>query len=306
MIKFEDVLQKRRPDLVIVFGDVNSTLACALSSVKLHIPVAHVEAGMRSFDRTMPEEINRVLTDHISDYLFTTSRYDDSNLKKEGIQEDRIHLVGNVMMDSLKTYANQAQDKRSKILASIGFENADRIESYALMTLHRPSNVDERGVFMAILSALAEVSKAVPIIFPAHPRTRQRIQEFGFGDLVSFFDEGAELKREILQGRINVIPPLGYLDFIGLAAAARMVLTDSGGIQAETTLLGVPCLTLRENTEWTITLEQGTNHLVGIDPGKIKEKAFSILESESQPSQVPELWDGRTSKRIAKILADRL
>jgi len=300
MMRYEEVLIASRPDLVVVFGDVNSTLACALSAVKLHIPVSHVEAGLRSFDRTMPEEINRLLTDHISDYLFTTSTYDNSNLSREGISREKIHLVGNIMLDTLSRYLDKA--KKSAILARLGLRVGGCIHPYALMTLHRVSNVDDRKVFSRILSGLDQAKQQLPILFPAHPRTVQRIKEFGLAEYFHVFDAAAEPLTLDEPEKIIIFPPQGYLDFTCLMAHAALVLTDSGGIQPETTFLGVPCLTLRENTEWTVTLEQGTNRLVGVDPDRIRGETQEILKSDRPSPQVPEFWDGRTAVRIGEII----
>ncbi len=300
MICYEDILIAQPPDLVVVFGDVNSTLACALSAVKLNIPVAHVEAGLRSFDRTMPEEINRLLTDHISDYLFTTSKYDDANLRREGILPEKIHLVGNIMLDTLSRYLDKA--KQSVILERLGLKTGDLIRPYALMTLHRVSNVDDPDVFSSILSGLEQIKQQVPFLFPAHPRTVQRIEKFGLKDYFNILPSaGTSLSFDDPQ-KIAIFPPQGYLDFTCLLAHAAFVLTDSGGIQPETTFLGVPCLTLRENTEWTITIEQGTNLLVGVDPERIRAQTQRILEIDRPSTKIPEYWDGRTAVRIREIM----
>jgi UDP-N-acetylglucosamine 2-epimerase (non-hydrolysing) len=285
MTEFEPVVLNEKPDWVVVVGDVNSTIACSLVCAKLGIKVAHVEAGLRSGDRSMPEEVNRILTDSISDLLFTTSQDADENLKHSGIPAEKIRFVGNVMIDSLLDHLKLAE--RSSIRGELGIKGND----YAVLTLHRPSNVDERKTFEAILDALVEISQRLPIIFPVHPRTRSRIDEFGFGDKVA-------------NSGIRLIDPLGYLDFMRLYSGARLVLTDSGGLQEETTVLGIPCLTLRNNTERPITIQMGTNILVGTDPEKIKTTAFESLER--QPSQagakIPPLWDGKTAGRICDEL----
>jgi UDP-N-acetylglucosamine 2-epimerase (non-hydrolysing) len=245
--RFEKVLFKEKPDLVLVAGDVNSTLACSLAASKLNIKVAHIEAGLRSFDRRMPEEINRILTDHLSDLLFTTCEDAGRNLAKEGIARDKAFLVGNVMVDTL-LYCMK------KDLHAIG-----RMPEYAVVTLHRPSNVDDRDTFERISRSLCEIAKSIPIIFPVHPRTRRQIKRFGLG--------------KYYEGNIKLLDPLGYLDFINLYPKAKMVLTDSGGLQEETTVLDIPCLTIRENTERPITIKDGTNTLVGTDEKKIIEEA---------------------------------
>ena len=285
MLAFEPVLLEQEPELVLVVGDVNSTLACTLVAAKLHIPVAHVEAGLRSFDRTMPEEINRVLTDQIADLLFTTERDADENLRREGVAEERIHFVGNVMIDTLLRHK-----ERSLALDALGRYGLEP-HGFALLTLHRPSNVDVPEVLAGILDALAEIQARLPIIFPAHPRTVKKIQEFGFEERLAAMPD------------LRVTEPLGYLEFLNLMANARLVLTDSGGIQEETTILGVPCLTLRENTERPVTVTEGTNTIVGNDPGRIVTEALAILDGKGKAGQVPELWDGRAAERIRLLLA---
>jgi UDP-N-acetylglucosamine 2-epimerase (non-hydrolysing) len=284
MIAFEPVLIEYRPDLVVVVGDVNSTLACALVATKLHVPIAHVEAGLRSFDRAMPEEINRILTDQIADLLFTTERGANENLLREGIPEQRIHFVGNVMIDTLLRH--KARALALNILEPIGLTPDD----YVLLTLHRPSNVDVRKVLEGMLDALTEIQNTLPILFPAHPRTMKRIQEFGF-----------EERLAAMPG-LRLVEPLGYLEFLNLMANARLVLTDSGGIQEETTILGVPCLTLRKNTERPITVAQGTNTIVGSDPERIVSEALLVLNGKERKGQVPELWDGKAASRIVRII----
>ena len=291
MLAFEPVVLEQKPDLVLVVGDVNSTLACALVATKASfgkfrtgIPVAHVEAGLRSFDRTMPEEINRVLTDQIADLLFTTERDANDNLLREGVPEEKIHFVGNVMIDTL------LQHKERALALDIPGEYGLEPGQYALLTLHRPSNVDVPEVLSGILDALAEIQARLPIIFPAHPRTVKRIQEFGLEEkLAAMLD-------------LRVTEPLGYLEFLNLMANARLVLTDSGGIQEETTILGVPCLTLRENTERPVTVTQGTNTIVGCDPKRIVTEASAILDGKGKVGHVPELWDGQAARRIVQTL----
>jgi UDP-N-acetylglucosamine 2-epimerase (non-hydrolysing) len=286
MERFEPVVLREKPDWVLVVGDVNSTLACALVCIKLGVKVAHVEAGLRSRDRTMPEEINRLLTDQIADLLFTPSRDADDNLRAEGIPEERIRFVGNIMIDSL--FKQLARSKESTIRDRLGVSDKD----YAVLTLHRPANVDERKTFTRILDALEEIGRRIPIVFPVHPRTRKKIADFGLGERI-----------ENASG-LRMIEPLGYLDFLNLYSQARLVLTDSGGIQEETTVLGIPCLTLRENTERPITVDMGTNTIVGTDPEKITTEAFAALDgSTNRNHQVPPLWDGYTADRILAALS---
>jgi UDP-N-acetylglucosamine 2-epimerase (non-hydrolysing) len=287
MERFEPVLLREKPDWVLVVGDVNSTLASALVCAKLGIKVGHVEAGLRSHDRTMPEEINRLLTDQIADLLFTPSQDADENLRAEGIPDERIRFVGNIMIDSL--FRQLARAKESTIRQDLGVADQD----YAVLTLHRPSNVDNPDDFARILQALEEIGQSVPIIFPVHPRTRKSITEFGFGE------------RLEANGTLRLVEPLGYLDFLGLYSRARLVLTDSGGLQEETTVLGIPCLTLRENTERPITVEMGTNTIVGTDPEKITNAAFAALNgSIIKDRRVPPLWDGQTADRILDALLE--
>ena len=284
MERFEPVVLQEKPDWVLVVGDVNSTLACALVCVKLGVKVAHVEAGLRSRDRTMPEEINRLLTDQIADLLFTPSADANENLLLEGIPAERIRLVGNVMIDSL--FKHLERSRQSQIKDQLGLAQ----KSYAVLTLHRPANVDEPVVFGRILAALERVSKQLPIVFPVHPRTRKTIAQLGF-----------EQRIERITN-LRLIDPLGYLDFLSLYSGARLVLTDSGGIQEETSVLGIPCLTLRENTERPITVTRGTNKVVGNDPEKIVTAAFAALEEKTKPSVSIPLWDGHTAERIVAAL----
>ena len=285
MERFEPVVLQEKPDWVLVVGDVNSTLACALVCSKLGIKVAHVEAGLRSRDRTMPEEINRLLTDQIADLLFTPSPDADENLRAEGIPDERIRFVGNIMIDSLMKQLERA--KESTIRSSLGVAEKD----YAVLTLHRPSNVDNRETLGRILDSLEDIAQRLPIIFPLHPRTRKTIAEFGLAGRI-----------EAIKS-LSLIDPLGYLDFLRLYSGARLVLTDSGGIQEETTVLGIPCLTLRENTERPITVEMGTNTIVGTDRKRITGAAFAALNnSATQNHRVPPLWDGQTAGRILDAL----
>jgi UDP-N-acetylglucosamine 2-epimerase (non-hydrolysing) len=289
MQQFEPVVLAQQPDWVLVVGDVNSTLACALVCSKLGVPVAHVEAGLRSRDRTMPEEVNRVLTDQLSELLLTPSADADRNLLNEGIPPERIRLVGNVMIDSLLKQLKRADE--SRVREELGLAGSD----YAVVTLHRPSNVDDPEVLRGILSALTHISQSLPVVFPIHPRTRKNLEEFGL--------LGSHAEEE----RVRFVEPLGYLDFLRLYSGARLVLTDSGGIQEETTALGVPCLTLRENTERPVTVELGTNRVVGTDPERIVAEAARALAKDmrSQAPRVPPLWDGRTAGRILDALLER-
>ncbi len=284
MLAFEPVVVEQKPDWVVVVGDVNSTLACALVARKLGVKVAHVEAGLRSFDRDMPEEINRILTDQLADLLLTPSADGDANLLREGLAPERIVRVGNVMIDTLLQQVERAQT--SPILRTLELTP----QSFGVVTLHRPSNVDAPETLRGILTALGEIAAELPLIFPAHPRTQARLREFNLA---------------VPKG-MRVLDPLGYLDFLRLWGNAKLVLTDSGGLQEETTALGIPCLTLRENTERPITIEQGTNRLVGCDPAQIKQTAFAVLRGELKlAGRVPELWDGRTAERIVDALLAR-
>ena len=287
MERFEPVVIEERPDWVLVVGDVNSTIACALVCVKLGIKVGHVEAGLRSRDRTMPEEINRLLTDQISDLLFTPSQDGDVNLLAEGIPSERIRFVGNVMIDSLLSHLDRA--RKSSIRSQLNLDG----NNYSVLTLHRPSNVDNRETFERILAALENISLRLPVIFPVHPRTRKTIVQLGLNDRVA-----------AIKG-LQLIDPLGYIDFLGLYSTASLVMTDSGGLQEETTALGIPCLTLRENTERPITVDLGTNVVVGTDTSRIIAAASKALDSERQTSpQQPPLWDGRTADRILDVLQE--
>jgi UDP-N-acetylglucosamine 2-epimerase (non-hydrolysing) len=287
MMAFEPIVLKEKPDWVLVVGDVNSTIACALVCAKLGVKVAHVEAGLRSRDRTMPEEINRILTDAISDLLLTTSPDADENLKAEGIDAHKIRFVGNVMIDSLIYSLKLAEN--STVREDLNLTGKD----YAVLTLHRPSNVDERETLSGLLDAICEISQKIPIIFPAHPRTKGRISEFGFSG-------------KIENSNLKLIEPLGYLDFMRLYSGARLVLTDSGGLQEETTALSIPCLTLRENTERPITISMGTNKLVGTNPEKIRQAAFEVLSENDSATdkKIPLLWDGKAAERICNALVE--
>lgn len=297
MKRFEPVLAAERPDVVLVVGDVNSTAACALTAAKLCIPVAHVEAGLRSFDRAMPEEINRLVTDALSDILFTTEAAADENLRREGHPDDHIFFVGNVMVDSL--HWCRALARSSTILDRLRL--TDR--GYAVVTLHRPSNVDTPAALERVLRALAVLSRDTPVVFPAHPRTRTRISDF---NLDAYFCPLDEARGPQADGRITLLGPAGYVDFFRLMSSARLVLTDSGGIQEETTCLGIPCLTLRENTERPVTVCQGTSTLVGNDTDRIIAAAGTALNGSRPTAQVPPLWDGHAAERIAQILVERV
>ncbi|NOY86871.1 MAG: UDP-N-acetylglucosamine 2-epimerase (non-hydrolyzing) [Deltaproteobacteria bacterium] len=306
MVAFEKVLLKDRPDLVVVVGDVNSTIACSLTAKKLGVPVAHVEAGLRSFDMGMPEEINRILTDRISDLLFVTEESGIRNLKNEGVPDDRVHFVGNVMIDTL--LENLQRIDTGDWQPSEGIrELVDSFEDYAVLTLHRPSNVDRKETFAPVWRVISDVGRRIPIIFPVHPRTRAKMEEFGLS-----------------VENVRTIEPIGYMDMLWAVRGAKMVLTDSGGLQEETTVLGVPCVTIRENTERPSTIEIGTNYLAGTDPEKILSIANEILGGEEQSrvqrpesrgeeqskvqspegkkGRIPPLWDGKAAERIVEIL----
>jgi UDP-N-acetylglucosamine 2-epimerase (non-hydrolysing) len=280
LVGIEDLLVAQRPEVLLLVGDVNSTLAASLAAAKLLIPIAHVEAGLRSGDRSMPEEINRLVTDTLSTWCFTTEPAGGANLRREGIAEEKIHHVGNVMIDTLR--ANQAQANELDTLERLGLEAG----GYALLTLHRPSNVDDRDTLSGLFEALEEIHRELPVVFPVHPRTSAAI-------------------RDLLGGKepaLQLLEPQGYLDFLRLMSQAKFVLTDSGGIQEETTALGVPCLTMRDSTERPITIEEGTNILVGSHADAVRNAARGILDGETKTGRVPDLWDGRASARIADVL----
>ncbi len=324
MKRFEPVVVKEQPDVVLVVGDVNSTIACTLVASKLEYPggnrlgrrrplLAHVEAGLRSGDRTMPEEINRILTDALSDLHFTTEPDAQEHLIREGIAKSRIHFVGNTMVDTLLKHRRHAE--QSRILDQLGLAKTQggenqpdalirsaslKARAYAVVTLHRPSNVDHPEAFREILEALTAVGTHLPIIFPVHPRTQARIREFGLGAQIAFADVGTE--TPVGQSGIRCIEPQGYLDFLCLTSNATLVLTDSGGIQEETTVLGVPCVTLRENTERPVTITHGTNVLVGTKKSHIIDGGLKKLHDRG-PHRVPELWDGHAGERIIRILS---
>jgi len=295
MRRLEPVLETLKADLVLVVGDVNSTLAAALTAAKLHIPIAHVEAGLRSGDRTMPEEINRLLTDAISDVLFVTEASGRENLLREGIPAEKVHFVGNVMIDALE--AARSRWEKSSILSRLGLAPGD---PYAVLTLHRPSNVDDPLTLMSFLDAFQELARQVPIVFCLHPRVKQRLLRQGY------LARTMPLSREPLHLKgIAYLDPVGYLDFVALMSRARLVLTDSGGVQEETTFLGIPCLTLRDTTERPATVTHGTNRIVGPDPSRIVDEALRTLDGCPQRNGPPPLWDGRTAERIVRILVER-
>ncbi|MGD9488989.1 MAG: non-hydrolyzing UDP-N-acetylglucosamine 2-epimerase [Calditrichaceae bacterium] len=284
MMEFEQVLLAEKPDLVVVVGDVNSTAACSIVAAKLGVRVAHVEAGLRSFDRTMPEEINRILTDAISDFLFVTEQSGLMHLKNEGINDSKVHFVGNVMIDSLVYFLEKA--RQSKIMNELNLDQ----KNFALVTLHRPSNVDNKDHFLNLLHAFEVIEKDINIVFPIHPRSRKMIASFG-------------LQKKVDQMKnLMILEPMGYLDFMNLMQNAKLVLTDSGGIQEETTYLGTPCITLRENTERPVTIEVGTNVMVGNDTNRIIAEAQKVISGNGKHGRIPDLWDGKAAERIVKIL----
>jgi UDP-N-acetylglucosamine 2-epimerase (non-hydrolysing) len=276
MVEFEKVCWEEKPDLVLVVGDVNSTMACTIVAAKLQVPVAHVEAGLRSFDRAMPEEINRVVTDSLASLLFTTSRDADDNLKREGVDASKIFFVGNVMIDTLLKHRQKA--------AALSIDKPKR---YALVTLHRPSNVDDPKVLRPIIEAIHEISQSMPVLFPVHPRTAKSIESFG-----------------LPMDGIRTMDPVGYLEFLNLEAGASVVLTDSGGLQEETTILGVPCLTLRRNTERPVTVTHGTNIIVGTDKARILDAFLRVSSGDWKPAGPPELWDGHAAERIVRVIRE--
>jgi UDP-N-acetylglucosamine 2-epimerase (non-hydrolysing) len=290
LINFEKVCLQERPELVLVVGDVNSTLACALAAKKLGIRIAHVEAGLRSGDMSMPEEINRLCTDAISDFLFTTDRFAGDNLRREGVKDEYIFFVGNVMIDTL--FRQREAAGKLNVARRVGVEG----RKYALLTLHRPSNTDERSVLEGLVQAVLAISQELPVVFPIHPRTSKALETHGLKHL---------LGGDATSCGIIVIEPLSYLEFLCLLEGARLVLTDSGGLQEETTALGIPCLTLRKNTERPITCSEGTNMLVGQNPEVIISAANQILERDSPPAVQLEKWDGRAAERIVRILFDQ-
>tara|TARA_B110000014_G_scaffold264397_1_gene265637 strand:- start:11810 stop:12904 length:1095 start_codon:yes stop_codon:yes gene_type:complete len=288
MVEFEKICIEHRPSLVVVVGDVNSTLACAIVASKMHIATAHVEAGLRSGDMAMPEEVNRLVTDAISDILLTPSRDADQNLLKEGRKEDDIYFVGNIMIDSL--FETLGSVGKTSILSDLDLETGE----FGVLTMHRPSNVDDRQKLLGILGALREICKSVRLVFPVHPRTSNKIVEFR---LMSEFED---------IDNLTMIEPVGYLDFIALVSESKIVITDSGGIQEETTALGIPCITMRENTERPITVSQGTNRIVGTNPSSIISEVKSSLNKSSEKPTIPEYWDGKTAKRIVDVFETRM
>jgi len=291
MKRFEPVMDELKPDTILVVGDVNSTIACALVAVKKGVPVIHVEAGLRSGDRSMPEEINRVLTDQISDLLLTTERSAEANLLREGISADKVHFVGNVMIDTLRYNLSNAVSAEETISSCQG--TVDISSGYGLLTLHRPANVDDPVVLERLLRTLVGLAEHLPLLFPVHPRTTQCIESAGLNQLVA-------------DSQLYLIPPQAYLNMLGLMKDARLVLTDSGGIQEETTALGVPCITLRENTERPITVAEGSNTIVGSSPEKIKSCFDDIMQSGGKAGCTPEYWDGKAAERIAEVIGDWL
>ncbi len=296
MMRLERVMAEGRPDVVVVVGDVNSTLAAAITAGKMGLPLAHVEAGLRSFDRTMPEEVNRVLTDAISDYLFVTEPSGVENLLSEGRPQERIYLAGNVMIDALLRFLPQA--KRHPIPRELQAREKSGLNltrPYGMVTLHRPSTVDNLTVLKMTWGALEEIAKEIPLIFPVHPRTQERMKEAGLSDA------GLEASH-----RIWVVPPMTYLKFLKLSSEAALMITDSGGVQEETTALGIPCLTVRENTERPITISMGTNLLVGLNGRRLVEEARKVLRGKGKKGRVPELWDGHASSRIVQTLMDQI
>ena len=289
MLAFEKVVLTEKPDLVLVVGDVNATLACALVAIKLHIPVAHVEAGLRSGDRSMPEELNRILTDSVSDYLFITEKSGVDNLKREGVSNEKVFFVGNVMIDSLVHYLEKAL--QTTILEELGLLK----DEFVVITMHRPANVDTEDGLKAILSIIEDTAKYKKVVLPIHPRTANNLKKFGL------YEQLSSIKNLILT------EPQGYLEFLQLMQNASVIITDSGGIQEETTYLKVPCLTFRDSTERPITVEIGTNQLLAdLNPQTVHEKLINILDGNTKQGQIPPLWDGKTAERIADILVEKL
>lgn len=286
MMEFEKILLQEKPDLVIVVGDVNSTIACSLTASKLHIKVAHVEAGLRSFDMQMPEEINRILTDRISDYLFVTEKSGLENLKNEGVPDEKVFFTGNVMIDSLNNYIEKAES--SSLMRELGLESG----KFVLMTMHRPSNVDSETQLKSLVKLISSVSQKRKIVFPVHPRTRKNLENFNL----------------ILKLNSNVIltDPIGYLDFINLIKNAELILTDSGGIQEESTFLGIQCITLRTTTERPVTVDVGTNLLIGDDFALAEKAALENLNGKIKKGAIPDLWDGKAAERITKVLSEKI
>jgi UDP-N-acetylglucosamine 2-epimerase (non-hydrolysing) len=298
MKRLEPVLEEIRPDLVLVVGDVNSTLAAAITAAKLLIPVAHVEAGLRSFDRTMPEEINRLLTDAVSEFLFVSEESGRQNLLREGVSQSKIFFVGNVMIDSLVEC--RPLWERADICGRLGLRKGD----YGVVTLHRPSNVDDPETLRGLVESLAKIAMQLPLLFPMHPRTRARVKEFGLEEHFTCLSLDSVVDSH-LSG-LHCLDPLGYLEFMSLMADSRLVLTDSGGLQEETTMLGVPCLTLRENTERPVTISHGTNRLLGVSSNRITSEASRVLATAQPVTAPPPLWDGQAAERIVTVLREHL
>lgn len=281
MMGFETVCLEEKPDLVVVAGDVNSTMAASLVAAKLMIPIAHLEAGLRSYDRAMPEEVNRIVTDCLADLLLTPSTDGDENLIKEGVPREKIHFVGNIMIDTLMRHLPMATLDRIRDRVAV----TDK--GYGVLTLHRPSNVDDPAILRRILVAIQHVARQMPVVFPVHPRTRQRLASFGVDDLLT---------------NVMLTEPMGYIDFLSLSSHARIILSDSGGLQEESTALGIPCLTLRENTERPVTITHGTNQLVGTQTAAIIAGFDAAMAREHEPQRIPPLWDGKTAGRVAAVL----
>lgn len=290
MVAFEEYVEAARPNAVLVVGDVNSTLACSLVTAKLGLPLAHVEAGLRSFDRRMPEEVNRIVTDHLSELLFVSEESGVQNLLREGVDKGKIHSVGNVMIDTLVD-ALKKLDERPRLDLTLA--------RYGLVTLHRPSNVDDRVTLVSLLSTLGDLSRDLPLLFPVHPRTAARIRESGLGDCLQWHESAVGLSA---TSGLHALPPSGYLEFVDLMRRAKVVFTDSGGIQEETTALGVPCITLRENTERPVTVAMGTNCVVGTRPHKIRAAFAGALAGKRKEARIPPLWDGNAAERIVDII----
>jgi UDP-N-acetylglucosamine 2-epimerase (non-hydrolysing) len=294
MKRFEEVCERIKPDLVIVAGDVNSTMACSLTATKLLIPVAHIEAGLRSFDRTMPEEINRIVTDSVSDFLFTTEESGNQNLQREGVSQEKVHFVGNTMIDSL-VHCYKLIDRSPLNGPAASLDG----QPYFLTTIHRPSNVDDEANLLRVVEILEAASEAAPVFFVAHPRTRDRLQRIGKGARIV---DMTEPPPGVQAGFIYLLPPLPYLEFLRLMSKCKAVLTDSGGIQEETTFLGIPCLTMRNNTERPVTVELGTNQLVGVQRETIIDALRRIMRGENKIASRPPLWDGHAAERIVARL----